>query len=156
MCTVVLIGWDLRNPPHSGSYTRALLVSQDRQHPFMTSSPQAISKAPPPLSDLVLSMPSPLRLHHTIREPLEFQSGFWLVTVECCCIVLPVFSCCDFTCCCALCVDSPQGSTVSLLICRLSAGLYIFFHAKSPDVPMGMKCSTGDPNTSVLPSCMEH
>ncbi len=38
MCTAVLIGSDRpRNPPpHLGSYTRALLVSQDRRHLFVT------------------------------------------------------------------------------------------------------------------------
>ncbi len=37
--TPVLIGWDPatpRLPPHLGSYTRALLVSQDRRHLFVT------------------------------------------------------------------------------------------------------------------------
>jgi hypothetical protein len=41
MCTALLIGWDPATalppiPPHLGSYTRALLVSQDRQYLFMT------------------------------------------------------------------------------------------------------------------------
>ncbi len=39
MGTVVLITWDPATPslppPHSGSYTRALLVSQDRRHLFV-------------------------------------------------------------------------------------------------------------------------
>ncbi len=33
LCTAVLIGWDHATPP---SYTRALLVSQDRRHLFVT------------------------------------------------------------------------------------------------------------------------
>ncbi len=32
MFTAVPIDWDPATPPHSGSYTRALLVSQDRRH----------------------------------------------------------------------------------------------------------------------------
>ncbi len=39
MCTVVLIGWDPATtppPPHLGSYTSALFVSQDRRHLFVT------------------------------------------------------------------------------------------------------------------------
>ncbi len=39
LCTAVLIGWDSATtplPPHLGSYTRALLVSQDRRHLFVT------------------------------------------------------------------------------------------------------------------------
>ncbi len=40
MCTAVqvLIGWDSASPPppHLGSFTRALLVSQDRRHIFVT------------------------------------------------------------------------------------------------------------------------
>jgi hypothetical protein len=38
MCTAVLIGWELtpHKPPHLGSYTRALLVSQDGRHLFVT------------------------------------------------------------------------------------------------------------------------
>ncbi len=39
LCTAVLISWDLATPPipmHLGSYTRALLVSQDRWHLFVT------------------------------------------------------------------------------------------------------------------------
>jgi hypothetical protein len=39
LCTAVLIGWDPEPPPippHLGSYTRALLVSQDRRHLFVT------------------------------------------------------------------------------------------------------------------------
>ncbi len=39
LCTAVLIGWDSATsplPPHPGSYTRALLVSQDRRHLFVT------------------------------------------------------------------------------------------------------------------------
>ncbi len=39
MCTAVLIGWDPATPPlppHLGSYTRALLVSQDRRPLFVT------------------------------------------------------------------------------------------------------------------------
>ncbi len=39
-CTAILIGWDPATPPpfppHLGSYTRTLLVSQDRRHPFET------------------------------------------------------------------------------------------------------------------------
>ncbi len=39
MCTAVLIGWDPAIPPspHLGTYTRALLVSQDRWHLFVTT-----------------------------------------------------------------------------------------------------------------------
>ncbi len=39
LCTAVLIGWDPATPPfppHLGSYTRALLVSQKRPHLFVT------------------------------------------------------------------------------------------------------------------------
>ncbi len=38
LCTAVLIGWDPTTPlpPHLGSYTRSLLVSQDRRHLFVT------------------------------------------------------------------------------------------------------------------------
>ncbi len=39
LCTAVLIGWDPATPPfppHLGSYTRALLVNQDRRHLFVT------------------------------------------------------------------------------------------------------------------------
>jgi hypothetical protein len=39
LCTAVLIGWDpatLPPPPHLGSFTRALLVRQDRRHLFVT------------------------------------------------------------------------------------------------------------------------
>ncbi len=39
LCTAVLIGWDPAThplPPHLGSYTRALLVSQNRQYLFIT------------------------------------------------------------------------------------------------------------------------
>jgi hypothetical protein len=39
LCTAVLIGRDPATPPlppHWGSYTRALLVSQDRRHLFLT------------------------------------------------------------------------------------------------------------------------
>jgi len=39
MCTAVLIGWDPATPPfppHCDSYTRALLVSKDRRHLFVT------------------------------------------------------------------------------------------------------------------------
>ncbi len=39
MCTAVLIGWDPATPslpPHWDSYTRALLVSKDRRHLFVT------------------------------------------------------------------------------------------------------------------------
>ncbi len=39
MCTAVHVGWDPRKPPpppYLGSYTRALLVSQDRWHLFVT------------------------------------------------------------------------------------------------------------------------
>ncbi len=40
LCTALLIGWDPATPPplppHLGSYTRALLVSQDRRHLFVT------------------------------------------------------------------------------------------------------------------------
>jgi hypothetical protein len=39
LCTAVLIGRDQQPPPlslHSSSYTRALLVSQDRRHFFVT------------------------------------------------------------------------------------------------------------------------
>ncbi len=40
LCTTVLIGWDpAATPPppsHLGSYTRALLASQDRRHLFIT------------------------------------------------------------------------------------------------------------------------
>ncbi len=39
MYTAVLIGWDFRTlppPPHLNSYARALLVSQDRRHLFVT------------------------------------------------------------------------------------------------------------------------
>ncbi len=39
LCTAVLIGWNPRTPappPHLGSYTRALLVSQDRRQDFVT------------------------------------------------------------------------------------------------------------------------
>ncbi len=32
MCTAVFIGWDPLFPQHLGSYTRALLISQDRRH----------------------------------------------------------------------------------------------------------------------------
>ncbi len=39
-CTAVLIGWDPSTPsplpPYLGSYTRALLVSQERRHIFVT------------------------------------------------------------------------------------------------------------------------
>ncbi len=39
LCTAVLIGWDPAIPPpldpHWGSYTRALVVSQDRRHLFV-------------------------------------------------------------------------------------------------------------------------
>jgi hypothetical protein len=38
LCTAVLIGWDPATPllpPHLGSYTRALLDSQDRRHLFV-------------------------------------------------------------------------------------------------------------------------
>jgi hypothetical protein len=58
-----------------------------------------------------------------------------------------------------------------MLLCRQPAGLYSLQshcwyaancppdsirHAKSPDLQMGMKCYRGDPNTSVMPSCMGH
>ncbi len=39
LCTAVLIGWDPATPPlpqHLDSYTRELLVSQDRRHLFVT------------------------------------------------------------------------------------------------------------------------
>jgi hypothetical protein len=39
LCTAVLIGYDQQFPPspsHLGSYTRALLVNQGRQHRFVT------------------------------------------------------------------------------------------------------------------------
>jgi hypothetical protein len=37
MCTAVLIVWDpATSPPHLGSYTRALLVSQDRRNLYVT------------------------------------------------------------------------------------------------------------------------
>jgi len=39
LCTAALIGWDPATPslpPHLGLYTRALLVSQDRRHLFIT------------------------------------------------------------------------------------------------------------------------
>jgi hypothetical protein len=36
MCTAVLIGLDPGTPPHLGSYTRALLVSRERLHLFVT------------------------------------------------------------------------------------------------------------------------
>jgi hypothetical protein len=38
LCTAVLIAWDPATPPppHLGSYTRPLLVSQDRRHLFVT------------------------------------------------------------------------------------------------------------------------
>ncbi len=39
MCTAVLFGWDPASPslpPHLGSYTRALLVNQDRRHLIVT------------------------------------------------------------------------------------------------------------------------
>ncbi len=39
LCTAVLIGWDPTTPPlppHMSSYTRALLVSQDRRHLSVT------------------------------------------------------------------------------------------------------------------------
>ncbi len=42
LCTAVLIGWDLVTPtlyPRLGSYTRALLVSQDRRHLFRLCNP---------------------------------------------------------------------------------------------------------------------
>jgi hypothetical protein len=40
LCTAVLIGWDPATPPLRpllGSYTRALLVSQDKRHLFVTT-----------------------------------------------------------------------------------------------------------------------
>ncbi len=40
LCKAVLIGWDPATspiPPHLGSHTRALLVSQDRRHLFATT-----------------------------------------------------------------------------------------------------------------------
>ncbi len=41
LCTAVLMGWDpatpLPPPPQLGSYTRALLVSQDRRHLIVSS-----------------------------------------------------------------------------------------------------------------------
>jgi len=40
LCTAVLIGWDFASPPFTrilGSYTRALLVCQDRRHLFVTT-----------------------------------------------------------------------------------------------------------------------
>ncbi len=43
MCTAVLIGWAPATPnlpSHLGSYKRALLVSQDRRHPFVTPCPE--------------------------------------------------------------------------------------------------------------------
>ncbi len=48
LCTAVLIGWDPGTPPlppHLGSYTSALLVSQDRRHLFVTpwSMPSRLS-----------------------------------------------------------------------------------------------------------------
>ncbi len=44
-CTAVLIGWDLATPPpHLGSYTRALLVSQDRRHLFVIPPSSALQK----------------------------------------------------------------------------------------------------------------
>ncbi len=44
LCTAVLIGWDPATPPppHLGSYTRALLVSQDRRHLLVIPSYTAI------------------------------------------------------------------------------------------------------------------
>jgi hypothetical protein len=50
LCTAALIGWDPATPPpsslppHMGSYTRALLVSQDRRHLFVTPWPVLIRK----------------------------------------------------------------------------------------------------------------
>jgi hypothetical protein len=49
LCTAVLIGWNPASPPppHLGSYTRALLVSQDRRHLFVTPWGNLFCKAFP-------------------------------------------------------------------------------------------------------------
>ncbi len=54
LCSAVLIDWEPATPPlppHFGSYTRALLVSQDRRHFFVTPW---LNLSPPPLPHLSL------------------------------------------------------------------------------------------------------
>ncbi len=75
----VLFGWDPA-PPHLGSYTRALLVSQDRRHLFVTpgwNSGQWGCTGPAVQPRLVRSagLPSSLTLYNvgTIKVPIQLD-----------------------------------------------------------------------------------
>jgi hypothetical protein len=48
LCTAVLIAETPQLPPHLGSYTRALLVSQDRRHIFVTTCASYTRLVPDP------------------------------------------------------------------------------------------------------------
>ncbi len=64
LCTAVLFGSDPATPPlppHLGSYTRALLVSQDRRHLFLT--------------------PCPNRLGHSLEKAVTLTKTIWKVVV---------------------------------------------------------------------------